>query len=152
PDQPTTTEKPPETPTTTTDALPTDDVIILFKGNQAVLERDQTGDPLQRQHLMLVFKKPEHRESGTGKPAKDDSGFDKDGVHGGLRVREQTDVRVPAGDRDLQLRKFGDAPKQYYRVGAYLRQHAGGVGRLARHAVFALNLGGPRGRMVDAEI
>ena len=41
-EQPTTTEKPSEPPpVTTTDATPTDDVVILFKGDQAVLEGGQ---------------------------------------------------------------------------------------------------------------
>ena len=152
PDQPTTTEKPPETPTTTTDALPTDDVIILFKGNQAVLERDQTGDPLQRQHLMLVFKKPEHRESGTGKPAKDDSGFDKDGVHGVTGASGQTELRVPAEDRELYLSSFGDTPKKYYRVDANVMKNTGGVREIARNAKPDLKIGAPQGGKVNAEI
>jgi hypothetical protein len=152
PDQPTTTEKPPETPTTTTDAPPTDDVVILFKGNQAVLERNQAGDPLQRQHIMLVFRKPELRESGTGKPAIDDSGFDKDGVHGVTGADGQAKLTVPAEDRELYLSSFDGTPKKYYRVDANVMKNTGGVREIARNAKPDLTSGAPQGGKVNAEI
>jgi hypothetical protein len=151
PDQATTTEKPPETPTTTTDATPTDDVIILFKGNQAVLERGQTGDPLQGQHLMLVFRKPEFRESGTGKPPKDDSGFDKDGVHAVTGADGQATLRVPAEDRELYLASFGDTPKKYYRVDANVMKNTGAVREIARNVKSDLASSAPQGGKVNAE-
>jgi hypothetical protein len=152
PEQPTTTAKPPETPTTTTDAPPTDDVVILFKGNQAVLELRQTGDPLQGQHIMLVFKKPEPRESGTGKPATDDSGFDKDGVHGVTGPDGQTKLTVPAEDRELYLSNFDGTPKKYYRVDANVMKNTGGVREIARNAKPDLTSGAPQGGKVNAEI
>jgi hypothetical protein len=160
PEQPTTTtEKPPEqpkqpdeTPTTqTTDATPTDDIVILFKGNQEVLERGQTGEALQGQHLMLVFKKPDLRESGTGKTAKDDSGFDKDGVRAVTGGDGQAKLRVPAEDRALYLSNLGDKPKKYYRIDAVAAKNTGRVSEIARNANPDLT-GGPAGARVVAEV
>ena len=164
PDQPTTTEKPPtdtpttterpptDTPVTTTEATLTDDIVILFKGNQEVLERGQTGESLQGQHLMLVFKKPDLRESVMGKPVKDDNGFDKDGVHAVTGTDGHAKLKVPAEARGLYLSSLGDKPKKYYRVDAIAKRNTGSVSEIARNAKPDLTGGAPQDGNVIAEV
>jgi hypothetical protein len=153
PDQPTTEKPPSDTPpVTTTEATPTDDVVILFKGDQAVLERGQTGDPLKGEHLMLAFKKPDLRESGTGKPATDDSGFDKNGVHAVTGADGQAKLTVPAEDRALYLSSLGDKPNKYYRVDADALKNTGSVSEIAANAKPDLTSGAPNGGTVIAEV
>jgi hypothetical protein len=157
PDQPTTAEKPPGTPPTdvpltTTEATPTDDIVILFKGDQEALERGQTADPLKGEHLMLAFKTPALRESGTGKPVKDDSGFDKDGVHAVTGADGQAKLTVPAEDRALYLPSLGDKPRKYYRIDAVALRNTGSVSEIARNAKPDLTGGVPQGGNVVAEV
>jgi hypothetical protein len=152
PEQPTTTtEKLPETPVTTNEATPTDEIVILFKGNQEVLERGQTGEPLKGEHVMLVFRKPDHRESGTGKPAKDDSGFNKDGVRGVTGADGQAKLMVPAEDRALYLSSLGDRPNRYYRIDGKALKNTGGVSEVTRNTQPDLTAGAPQGGRIKAD-
>src|SRR5262245_18749991 len=153
PEQPPTTETPPVPLATTTEATPTDDIVILFKtfkGAWKVLEQGQTGEPNKGQHLMLVFKKPEHRESGAGKPVKDDSGHDKDGVHGVIGDNGEAKLNVPAEDRALYLSNLGDKTNKYYRVDANVMKNTGSVTEVARNATPDLKAGAPPGGSVAA--
>jgi hypothetical protein len=153
PEQPSTTETPPAPPVTTTEATPTDDIVILFKGfkgDRKVLEQGQTGEPNKGQHIMLAFKKPEHRESGTGRPVKDDSDHDKDGVHGVTGDNGEAKLNVPAEDRALYLSNLGDKTNKYYRVDAIVMQNTGSVTEIARNATPDLKAGAPPGGSVAA--
>jgi hypothetical protein len=143
---------PPGAPVTPTAATPTDDVVILFKGDQEALERGKIGDPLNGQHLMLAFKTPELRDSGPGKPAKDDSGFDKDGVHAVTGPDGQAKLIVPAEDRALYLPSLGDHPQKTYRIDAVAPRNTGSVSEIARNAKPDLTGGAPQDGNVAAEV
>ncbi len=150
-DSPPTADKPPEKPPEKppTEATPTDDVVILFKGNQAVLEQGQTGEALNGEHVMLVFKKPD--APGTRNAKKDDSGFDKDGVQGVTGPDGRAKLTVRAEDHPLYLSSLGGRPNKYYRIDANAMKNTGSVGEVARGSTLDLAEGAPKGGKLAAE-
>jgi hypothetical protein len=142
PDQPlptTTTDKPPDIPTTPDEPS----VTIFIKASESVLDGSQTGEPIQGQLIKLVLKEKPALPTTTENRTATDKGFDKPAPQCTTGSDGQCKVDVPAEDRALYALKetprTGAKPTNNYRLSVNVMNHAGGVAETTGKATPVIN-------------